>query len=94
MSLRERTEREEKKMTIQANTIHSALKAQGITVAIISEDDKTNFPFINRTFIYVNKKDRTKAEMVLNTLLKKVKKCPSWTEYETHTRCIILKEDY
>ena len=84
-------------MTIQANTIYSALKAQGITVAIISEYDKydeTNFPFTNRTFIYVDKKDRTKAEMVLNTLLKKVKKCPSWTEYETHTRRIILKEDY
>ena len=48
-------------MTIQANTIHSALKAQGITVAIISEDDRTNFPFTNRTFIYVNKKDRAKA---------------------------------
>lgn len=81
-------------MTIQANTIHNALKAQGITVAIISEDDKTNFPFTNRTFIYVDKKDRTKAEMVLDTLLKKVKKCPSWTEYKTNTRCIILKEDY
>ena len=83
----------EKKMTNTANTIMWALKAQGITVAMISEDDKTNFPFTNRTFIYVDKKDREKTEMVLDTLLKRIKKVPSWTEYKSNTRCVILKED-
>jgi hypothetical protein len=74
------------------NAITNALIAQGIRK--IGYDEINDSVFGDRIFVTVEKKDREKAEMVLNTILTKVERCESTTTYKTNNNRIFLKPCY